>query len=302
MQVAGGWWEDAWAASAFDAEPGQAQHDEPLRAELFSAEQMERHGKRLAALHVPAPSGANDRLLARLASNERVLVDLSRRLAETPDAERRFSPAAEWLLDNFYLIEEQIRTARRHLPPGYSRELPRLADGPSAGLPRVYDIALETISHGDGRLDIEGLGGFVSTYQTVTPLRLGELWAIPIMLRLALIENLRRAAARIGAGRADRNHADYWADQMTAMAAKDPSRVQPEVAGRHEDGRRQARRPARGGARQGGGVHRCFDSLNSKYKTAATTLAMAALSPLTSCQSTADHPRIELRQGGPPPR
>ena len=98
-----------------------------------------------------------------------------------------------------YLIEEQIRTARRHLPKGYSRELPRLLSGSSAGHPRVYDIALETISHGDGRVDPETLGSFVAAYQTVSFLTLGELWAIPIMLRLALIENLRRVGARIAA-------------------------------------------------------------------------------------------------------
>ena len=85
--------------------------------------------------------------------------------------------------------EEQIRTAKRHFPEGYSRELPRLQNGHSAGLPRVYDIALETISHGDGRVDPESLSSFLKAYQTVTSLKLGELWAIPIMLRLALIEN-----------------------------------------------------------------------------------------------------------------
>src|SRR5581483_5381165 len=128
----------------------------------------------------------------------------------------------EWLLDNFYLIEEQIRTAKKHLPKGYSRELPRLARGPSAGLPRVYDIALETISHGDGRVDPEGLSRFIAAYQTVTPLKLGELWAIPIMLRLALIENLRRVGARITANRTHRDLADAWADQMMAVVEKDP--------------------------------------------------------------------------------
>ena len=86
----------------------------------------------------------------------------------------------------------------------------------------MYDIALETISHGDGRVDPESLSSFVAAYQTVTVLKLGELWAIPIMLRLALIENLRRVAARIAADRIDRNLADYWADQMTEIAEKDP--------------------------------------------------------------------------------
>jgi cellobiose phosphorylase len=194
----------------------------PLRAELFSREQMEQHGRVLAGRHHLSTTRGSDQLLKRLAENEAVLVAVRALVTEAVNNDRRITPAGEWLLDNFYLIEEQIRTARRHLPRGYSRGLPRLADGPSAALPRVYDIALETISHGDGRLDVDGLGGFVSAYQAVTPLRIGELWAIPIMLRLALIENLRRVAARIGLDRVDRNRADYWADQMTAIAEKDP--------------------------------------------------------------------------------
>jgi cellobiose phosphorylase len=157
-----------------------------------------------------------------LAENEGVLLGVRNLLTEAVKTDRRITPAGEWLLDNFYFIEEQIRTAKRHLPKGYSRELPRLLDGPSAGLPRVYDIALETISHGDGRVDPESLSSFVAAYQVVTVLKLGELWAIPIMLRLALIENLRRVGTRIAADRTDRNHADYWADQMTEIAGKDP--------------------------------------------------------------------------------
>jgi len=85
----------------------------------------------------------------------------------------------------------------------------------------VYDIALETIAHGDGRVDPDGLSGFVAAYQTVVPLRLGELWAIPIMLRLALIENLRRVAVRIAAGRLDRDVAVDWARRLTEVARED---------------------------------------------------------------------------------
>ena len=199
-----------------------ADEEPPLRSELFSADQMEQHGKSLAASHKLTPRRAADQLLPRLAANEGVLIRACNLLTAAVTANRRITPAGEWLLDNFYLIEEQIRTSRRHLPRGYSRELPRLADGPSAGLPRVYDLALETISHGDGRVDTESLGRFVAAYQTVTALTLGELWAIPIMLRLALIENLRRVVARTAAGRVDRDLADSWADQMTAMAEQDP--------------------------------------------------------------------------------
>ena len=197
----------------------------PLRAELFSADQMEHHGKTLAGSHTISPGRAPDQLLTRLRENEDLLLGVHNLLTEAVKANRRITPAGEWLLDNFYLIEEQIRTARRHLPKGYSRELPRLLHGPSAALPRVYDIALEMILHGDGRVDPEILSRFAAAYQTVTSLKLGELWAIPIMLRLALIENLRRIAARIAADRLDRSLADYWADLMTESAAQDPKNL-----------------------------------------------------------------------------
>ena len=199
-----------------------ADTEPPLRSELFSSDQMEQHGKTLAGLHKLGIGRARDRLLTRLADNEGVLLGVRNLLTEAIKATRRITPAGEWLLDNFYLIEEQIRAIRRHLPKGYSKELPRLLKGPSMRLPRVYDIALEIISHGDGRIDLESLSSFVAAYQTVTSLKLGELWAIPIMLRLALIENLRRVAARIATDRNNRNLADYWADQMTEIAEKDP--------------------------------------------------------------------------------
>ena len=195
----------------------------PLRSELFSAEQMEQYGKTLAGLHILGPKVVPDQqLLSRLAENETILMEVHDLVSEAVKANRQITPAGEWLLDNFYLIEEQIRTGRRHLPKGYSKELPRLLNGPSAGLPRVYDIAKEIISHGEGHVDPENLRRFVTAYQTISTLKLGELWAITIMLRLALIENLRRIAVRVASGRIDRNLADSWADKMTEIAEKDP--------------------------------------------------------------------------------
>ena len=197
--------------------------DLPLRAELYSALQMAAHGKTLAATHQLSQRGGPDRLLSRLAKNADVITATCQDLTAGIKAGRQVTPASEWLLDNFYLIEEQIRTAKRHLPRDYSKELPRLAKGPAEGRPRVYQIALEIISHGDGRVDPESLHRFVDAYQDLVTLTLGELWAIPIMLRLALIENLRRVAARVADNRAERDLANTWADQMTEIAEKNPS-------------------------------------------------------------------------------
>ena len=201
----------------------------PLRAELFSVEQLARHAKALAANHQVVARRRSNRLLARLGQNEDILRAFNRAtLAVNPN--RIITPAAEWLLDNFYLIEEQIQLARRHLPRAYSRELPRLLNSPSAGLPRVYDIVLELISHVDAQIDPGLLRAFIAAYQTVSSLKLGELWAIPIMLRLGLIENLQRVTSRLTIAREDRDLADTWVDRLQDMAEKNPSHLVVVVA------------------------------------------------------------------------
>jgi cyclic beta-1,2-glucan synthetase len=199
--------------------------EQPLRAELFSVSQLEQHARQLAGLREIGAARGPDPLLRRLADNEIALRKAYALVTEAVTLGRRITPAAEWFIDNYYLIEEQVRTARRHLPRGYSRELPRLANGPTAGMPRVYDIALELISHSHGRVDGESLRKFVAAYQAMRPLRLGELWAIPIMLRLALLENLRRVVAGVTAGRTDRERAGYWVERMLGTAVSEPAKV-----------------------------------------------------------------------------
>jgi len=206
-----------------DEPPPRTSEELPLRSDLYSVEQLQRHARAMAQSHRLADRRMSDKFLARLDENEAILVEAYDLLIVAVDRDRRISPAAEWLLDNFYLIEEQIRSARRHLPPSYSRELPCLAGGESAHHPRVYAIALELIAHVDGRVDTAGLNGFVASYQTVVPLKLGELWAVPIMLRLALIENLRRVAVRIAVGRRDRDAALEWAAKMSHVVEHNPS-------------------------------------------------------------------------------
>ncbi len=197
--------------------------EEPLLGELFSSDKLEEHGRSLARSHkLVTGKRMPNVLLRRLADNERVLLEIRNLLVDTIKDKHRVTPAGEWLLDNFYLIEEQIRTAKKHLPRDYSEHLPQLENGASAGQARVYDLALQKISHSDGRIDIESLSGFVRAYQSVTPLQLGELWAIPIMLRLAMIENLRRVSVRMAIDRIDRNLANYWAEQMKETAEQDP--------------------------------------------------------------------------------
>jgi len=213
------WRERQAAAPAIEAT------ESPLRAQLYSVEQMEVYGRALARQHRVRMRPGPERLLDRLQANERVLQDANTLLSSVVREQRTVTPAGEWLLDNYYLVEEQIQTARRHLPRGYSRQLPSLVSGPSAGLPRVYELSMQAIAHGDGRIDADTLGRFIASYQTLAPLSLGELWAVPIMLRLALLENLRRMAARVMRDGNDRRLASQWGDNLNRAASDTPTDV-----------------------------------------------------------------------------
>jgi cyclic beta-1,2-glucan synthetase len=192
--------------------------EEPIRAELFSSERLEQHAESLAAAQcVTTTPRTGRRLLPRVLDNGRVLLEAYRAIAKAIQEERAIIPAAEWLVDNFHIVDEQLREIRDDLPPGYYRELPKLAEGPLQGYPRVFGLAWAFVAHTDSRFDPEMLRRFVRAYQRVQPLTIGELWAVAITLRVVLVENLRRLAERIVHSRAARQEADTLADGLLGL-------------------------------------------------------------------------------------
>src|SRR5688572_11203988 len=190
-------------------------NEESIREELFGIERLEQHAESLAqAQTVTARATAGRSLAARLKNNEAVLLEAYRAIAEAAVDGRAITPAAEWLLDNYHLVEEQIREIRDDLPPGYYRQLPKLTAGPFTGYPQVFAVAWAFVAHTDSRFDPEMLRRFLRAYQRVRPLTIGELWAVAITLRIVLVENLRRAARRIVTSRAAREEADALADRI----------------------------------------------------------------------------------------
>jgi cyclic beta-1,2-glucan synthetase len=195
-----------------------------VREELFGTERIEEHARSLALAQPVTARPIRVRPLAsRLAENAAVLLDAHRVIAKATGEGRAVTPAAEWLLDNYYLAERQIHDIRADLPPSYYRQLPKLADGPFAGYPRVLSVAWAFVAHTDSRFDPAVLCRYVRAYQAVQPLTIGELWALAITLRIVLIENLRRLAESIVRNRAARQEADALADrllQLDGRAAK----------------------------------------------------------------------------------
>ena len=196
--------------------------------ELLSIELLEEHARRLAALLSIAPPrrGGGRAHLRQLKEHMRTLRDVYTALAEDARYEA-MSPAAEWLLDNFHTVSAAARDIHHDLPPSFFRRLPRIAADEFAGLPRIYALALELIGSSAGRLEAQRLQRFINAFQSVTPLTMGELWAWPSALKLALLDHLRRRADLLAGARAHRLAADRLA------AAVEEGSVSPDLWPEH---------------------------------------------------------------------
>ena len=188
----------------------------PFRDELLSIERLEERALSLAASFTvdPNPRRRSRNIFPRFDENARVLRHTYRALADDVRTGAFVTTAAEWLLDNYHLVTAEIADVRRHLPRAYYRQLPTLASREHAGHTRIYAMAVELVRHSDSRIDRHQLTVFVNSYQRVAPLTIGELWAWPSMLKLALMENLRRLADATMEARAARRAAD---EHVTAI-------------------------------------------------------------------------------------
>ena len=197
--------------------------DRPVREDLFGIDRLEDHARHLAAAQTVLPRRVRGQTLnRRLDSNAAALLAAYGVLAAAIDAGRPITPAAEWLVDNYHVIERQVRDINTDLPHGYYRQLPKLAAGPFAGYPRVFGLAWAFVAHTDSHFDPELLHRFLRAYQEVQPLTIGELWAVSMTLRIVLVENLRRLAQRIISSRAARQQADVVADRMLGTGGLPP--------------------------------------------------------------------------------
>jgi cyclic beta-1,2-glucan synthetase len=206
--------------------------------ELFTPDQLEAHATRLAEAHTLSANPRRARpLLPRLdlsaAQLDRDYLFLSAAARSGPDS----VGSEDWLRDNHHVVQDQVREIRQHLPRKYYLELPKLADGPFKGYPRVYVVGRELIAHTAGRVDLDTVVDFTMAYQRVSSFSIGETWAIPIMLRLGLIEELQRLADGVVQARRNREKARAWCARL-GDAVPDPATAREMVEdGRQADGR-----------------------------------------------------------------
>lgn len=197
----------------------------PLRGEPLGPDHLTEQAVATARAQHIRPPGillASAPLLARLNQTWRIIDDAHDRLASYCADGGEVGPAGDWLLDNFHVVQEHIREVHESLPRGYYRELPVLAEGALAGYPRVYELAITLISHTEGRVDLDNVELFVGAFQREAPLSIGELWAIPAMLRLGCLESVRRMTLRTVQRLDHVELADSWAERIRAAGEEGP--------------------------------------------------------------------------------
>ncbi|RBM08883.1 GH36-type glycosyl hydrolase domain-containing protein [Novacetimonas cocois] len=190
----------------------------PLKSEIFGVERLEDHARSLAVAQKVAPLRPHrwprQPLSRRLADNSAFLREADMEIARAITQGRPLTPAAQWLADNYALVDMQIRETALDIPAGYYARLPKLSNGPFVGLPRIFGVAWSFVAHTDSHLQPETLRRYLLAYQEVEVLTIGELWAVPITVRIVLIENLRRVVAAIMKNNASRHEADRLADHL----------------------------------------------------------------------------------------
>src|SRR6185503_4432317 len=209
-------------------EPPTQDHEPPAHV-LLTQEQLDAHAASLAAAHtVSAAPGRMRQLLPRLHESAERLEKAYQFLTSVARGDPQPVASEDWLRDNYHVVQDQVRGVRQDLPKKFYVELPKLADGAYQGYPRVYLIARELIAHTAGRLDLDTLVDFTAAYQRVAPLSMGETWAVPIMLRVALVEELRRLADGVVSARRSRGQARRWI-ALLADGATDSARAIDEL-------------------------------------------------------------------------
>ena len=206
--------------------------DEPLRGELLGLDRLLAEARSLARRQrwSSEPLRKRTPVLRLVESAAEEIASIYRVLVADARDDIPVAPAAEWLLDNYYLVQEQITLVSEDLPARYGSELSQLTDGPFSGYPRLMEAMAVLLAHTDSRLDEETLVGFCMAYQEASPLTIGEVWAVPIMVRAVLIENLRRLSRRILESHQAMVGGERFADRLVVAADTSPAAVAERVA------------------------------------------------------------------------
>ena len=206
---------------------------EAIQDETLTGVQLEQHALLLASeQRMVVAHEEGEPLLGLVDECEKAINAVRQDLEAASRLELGITPSAEWILDNAYIVQGHIDNVRQNLPKHFYHELPLLPAAEMAGPgsyagaePRAFRLATEMVTHTDGRLDRSNIAEFLETYQSVEQLTMGELWAMPLMLRIALIDRVRVLAGQVVQRLRQREAGDFWANRLVTTVRQDPNQL-----------------------------------------------------------------------------
>ncbi|EDS78569.1 319-kDA protein [Clostridium botulinum C str. Eklund] len=187
---------------------------EDIPAINISKEELKKHALEIANYSTKGNSNCRKKLIKSLDRSYKKILDGYEYIDKALKEKKEVTPASEWLLDNLYLIEKEYKHIKYNMPKSYYKDLPVIDRGIMKGYPRIYHIAVEIVSHINSKIDESVIEEVISAYQTNTILTSGELWALPIMLRIALIQNISKITNNLVFYSKERIKADNIADKI----------------------------------------------------------------------------------------
>ena len=192
--------------------------NDAIRAPYLSEDDLEAMGRRIGSQRsIDLPGYTAFDFISRQRENEREILTAYRSTLAAVESGELITPAAEWLADNHYIVEKNIREVERDLPTRFYRQLPSLEVQGKGQIPCVMALAWLYVAHMHSTISLNSLSRLVNGYQSERTLQIGELWALPSMLRFVLIENLRRISQRVERARRMRRRANQAADQLLRL-------------------------------------------------------------------------------------
>lgn len=193
-----------------------------IKGALLDTQQLEDYLRKIASGHVlQDKSNKYTYPIPRLKENFEFITEVYNLLNEHIKLKLPIHPAGEWILDNFYIIDETVKTVTKELTLKKYTNFLGIANGPYAGFARIYVLASEIVAYTDGKINGKNLEVLLKAYEDKKTLSMDEIWNINTFLRMALIENIREACEKIYSAQLQKYKVENIIERLVENKSKD---------------------------------------------------------------------------------
>lgn len=193
-----------------------------IKGALLDTQQLEDYLRKIASGHVlQDKSNKYTYPIPRLKENFEFITEVYNLLNEHIKLKLPIHPAGEWILDNFYIIDETVKIVTKELTLKKYTNFLGISNGPYAGFARIYVLASEIVAYTDGKINGKNLEVLLKAYEDKKTLSMDEIWNINTFLQVALIENIRETCEKIYSAQLQKYKVENIIERLVENKSKD---------------------------------------------------------------------------------